>query len=77
MPFEVFTHRQYVEKEPRHISVIMAGLVMPLDYINSIYESYVTNTSKINKEEDIFAETMKQMDFEDDSAFEDDVEFDI
>ncbi len=77
MPFEVFTHRQYVEKEPRHISVIMAGLVMPLDYINSIYESYVANTSKINKEEDIFAETMKQMDFEDDSAFEDDVEFDI
>ena len=55
----------------------MAGLVMPLDYINSIYESYVANTSKINKEEDIFAETMKQMDFEDDSAFEDDVEFDI
>lgn len=76
LSYEVFTHRQYIKGGPRHISVIMAGLVMPMEAIKSVYEHYMSDSQSINKSKDSFFDSMKKIDLDDDSAFDTDSEFD-
>lgn len=71
LAFEVFTHRQYLEKAPRVISIIMAGLAMPMREVQTIYEQYKDATSTINKTKDSFFDEVDKMKFEDtDSIFD-------
>lgn len=76
LSYEVFTHRQYRQSEPRFIAVIMAGLAMPTEAIKSIYEQYMDETQAINKKGDDFFSSMKEMQLGDDSAFDVDSEYD-
>ena len=70
LAFEVFTHRQYLQKAPRVISVIMAGLAMPMKEVQTIYEQYKDATSTINKSKDSFFDSVDKMQFDDDSMFD-------
>ncbi|MDD3121887.1 MAG: hypothetical protein PHC62_00060 [Candidatus Izemoplasmatales bacterium] len=77
LAFEVFTHRQYNNKSPRIVGIIMAGLAMPMKEIQDIYEEYKEATSMINKQEDNFFNSIKTMEFDDsDSFFEGDDDID-
>lgn len=70
MAYEVFTHRQYKQSSARFISVIMAGLVMPSETIKSVYKQYKDQSQAINKTDDGFFKSVKEMEFEDDSIFD-------
>ena len=71
LSYEVFTHRQYITERPRMLAVIMAGLSMPMQEITSVYEQYKDATNSINKSKDSFFDAVKDMEFDDDSMFDD------
>lgn len=77
MAYEVFTHRQYISERPRMIAMILSGLAMPTEEINAIYEKYREATSTIDKTKDGFYDTVKNMEFEDDSVFDDALDLDF
>lgn len=70
LAFEVFTHRQYAQKSPRVISIIMAGLTMPMKEIQDIYDEYKEAAATINKTKDSFFDSIDNMEFDDDSVFD-------
>ena len=53
-PFEVCTHIQSVEELGNKISIIVAGLKMPLDEINDIYNNFKEGTDKVDTSKDDF-----------------------
>lgn len=63
LPYEIYTHVQY-DKNPEYIEIIAAGLKMPEDDVNRIYEKYQEETSKINKKKDSFFGNSKAMKFD-------------
>lgn len=67
--YEVFTHRQYKSDVSRYVAVIMAGLSMPSEEIAKIYSEYQNATQSINKEKDGFYDSIKNIEFDDDSIF--------
>jgi cell division GTPase FtsZ len=69
--YEIFEHIQHESDMPEFISIIVSGMKMPTDEIESIYKNYQKNASKINRTSDDFFSTIqeKDIDSDDDSRF--------
>ena len=52
-PFEYFTQVQW-DGEQEYIAYIVSGMKMPLDEIKDVYNRYIEQTNKINKNDDEF-----------------------
>ena len=59
-PYEFFTQQQWDGKK-EYIAYIVSGMKMPLEEIQNIYDRYLEQTSKINKDADSFFQTMQGM----------------
>lgn len=59
-PFEFFTQVQWDEKK-EYIAYIASGMRMPIDEMMQVYQRYVEQSEKINKNGDGFYETMNEM----------------
>lgn len=63
-PYEVFTHLQpdsAVEGKKSNISWIIAGAPMPIKEVEAIYNNYMENTNRVNKELDTFFDNVSAM----------------
>lgn len=68
-PYEFFLQHQWDGKQ-EYIAYIASGMKMPLEEIQAIYDRYIEQTSKINKDSDEFFATMQGMNtLEEDSKF--------
>lgn len=68
-PFEFFTQVQWDESK-EYIAFIASGMKMPLDEIQAIYDRYIDQTNKINKNGDeFFSEVEKLSSLDEDSKF--------
>lgn len=76
LAYEVFTHRQYKPSTDRFIYVIMAGLTMPTETIKRVYDQYIDQSQSINKRDDDFFKSVKEMDLANDSDFDVDSDWD-
>ena len=61
--FEKFEHIQDEKDMPQFISFISAGLKMPVQEVEDIYNRYVNMGSKVNKDKDDFFAAMKKKNF--------------
>ncbi len=69
-PYELFTHIQYDSKQPQYIAFISSGMKMPVDEVKAIYDRYLEETSKVDKANDEFFNTVKGLNIkEEDSMF--------
>lgn len=70
-PYEVFRHQQYDPNQPQYIAFISSGMKKPIDEVKAIYQRYLEETDKVNKENDNFFEEAKNMTIkEEDSMFD-------
>ena len=53
-PYEMFTHIQHIEEMGNTISIIAAGLKMPTDEIQELYDTYVKRMNSVDKSKDSF-----------------------
>ena len=67
MPYEIFTHVQYDEKQEQSICIIAGGLNMPLDEVKEIYNKYQSEIEKMNTKKDNFFEALSGLKTEDTS----------
>ena len=69
-PFEVFTHIQS-EKETEFISIIASGLNLPIEEVETVYNKYIEETSKVEKKRDaFFSKAMQFKKADDDDIFD-------
>lgn len=66
-PFEVFTHIQW-DKNREYIAIVISGMNMPIEEIESIYDRYKEMSDKVNKKHDSFFDKMNQMDLDDSNS---------
>ena len=66
--FEIFTHIQHEEKDPEFIAFISAGLHIPTEEIQEIYEKYQRRVAQVEVSKDEFFE--KNFDFKDGDMFD-------
>ena len=59
--FEYFTHIQYDKNFPKFIAFISSGMKMPIGEIEEVYEKYKKESNSINKDEDDFFETAREL----------------
>lgn len=59
-PFEFYTQVQW-DGESEYIAYIASGMKMPLDEIKEVYDRYIEETKKINKNDDEFFAEMDSM----------------
>ena len=71
IPYECFKHIQYDGKK-EYVAFIVAGMKLPIDELQKIYDQYIEQTKLINKDNDEFFDTMKNM-----SLLEEDKKFDM
>ena len=64
IPYEMYTHIQYADKDA-YMRWIVAGMNLPVDAVNEIYENYMTTSANISKKKDGFFSTVRS--FEGDS----------
>lgn len=68
-PYEFFLQRQWDEKQ-EYVAFIASGMKMPLEEIQAIYDRYIEQTNKINKDSDEFFSSMQKMNtLEEDNKF--------
>ncbi|MBR6289435.1 MAG: hypothetical protein IKR19_08870 [Acholeplasmatales bacterium] len=68
-PYEFFTQQQWDGKK-EYIAYIVSGMKMPIDEIQEVYDRYLEQTAKINKNDDEFFTNVKGMaTLEEDSKF--------
>lgn len=53
-PFETFTHIQDIDGINNHIAIIAAGMKMPIDEIEEIYQDYLDRFDAVDKSKDEF-----------------------
>ena len=70
-PYEFFLQQQYDGKE-EYIAFIASGLKMPIEEIQAVYDRYIEQTKKVNKNDDIFFSHVKTLNQE-----EEDRKFDM
>lgn len=64
IPYEIFTHLQpesAVEGKKSNISWIIAGAPMPIKEVEAIYNNYMENTSRVNKDFDTFFDDVSSL----------------
>lgn len=66
-PFEFFTQVQWDEKQ-EYIAYIASGMRMPIDEVCAVYNRYIEQTERINKNGDGFYATMEQFTILDEDA---------
>lgn len=59
-PFELYTQIQWDEKD-EYIAYIVSGMKMPIDEVTNIYNRYVEQSSKINRNGDSFFTEMESL----------------
>lgn len=59
LPYEYFTHVQYTDGA-ESVAFIAAGMDMPIDEVESVYNKYKEQTEKVKKSKDNFFETVNQ-----------------
>lgn len=70
-PYEVFQHVQYDSKQPQYIAFISSGMKLPIDEVKAIYDRYIEETAKVDKEDDVFFKEVKGLAIkEEDSMFD-------
>lgn len=68
-PYEFFTQQQWDGKK-EYIAYIVSGMKMPIDEIQEVYDRYLEQTARINKNADEFFNNVKAMaTLEEDSKF--------
>lgn len=60
-PYETFTHKQY-DGGQEYISIIVGGMMMPLDEVQAVYERYKEEAQKVNRSEDSFFDKIETFD---------------
>lgn len=69
-PYEVFKHIQYDGKK-EYIAFIISGMKLPLGAVTKVYDNYVANSKLIDKNNDKFFDSIKNMDLlEEDKRFD-------
>lgn len=69
-PFELYTHVQS-EDSPEFISIIGSGIKLPIDEIKSIYDTYMKETEKVDKNNDSFFKNANELNkMSEDSMFD-------
>lgn len=53
-PYEAFLHKQYDANMPEFIAFISSGQALPLDEVKAVYERYMEESKKVNKNRDAF-----------------------
>lgn len=64
MPYECFTHIQYDGKK-EYIAFIISGMKLPIEELKVIYDKYLDQSGKVNKDSDNFFTEMKSMNLND------------
>ena len=62
-PYECFLQKQWDEKK-EYIAFIVSGMQMPIEELSKIYDTYLEQTKKVNKQADSFFERMQSMEIE-------------
>ena len=61
-PFEFFTHIQTCPKDSiETVSIIASGIKMPIDEVESVYNTYLERTAKVDKSKDSFFESLSTL----------------
>lgn len=60
MPYECFTHIQY-DGGKEYIAFIVAGMKLPIDELKAVYNNYLDQSAKVNKDSDEFFSQMKEL----------------
>jgi len=66
-PYEMFLHIQHEADMPEFIAIIVAGVKMPVDEVQKIYNEYKSRMSKVDRNADNFFAAAKKLELEDDS----------
>lgn len=69
MPFEMFTHAQE-SKTDNTLTWIAAGLPMPIDEVQEIFDKYSKNVAAVNTKKDTFFDNLSAMDSKEDESFD-------
>ena len=70
-PYECYLQKQWDDEYPAYIAFIVSGMQMPLDAIESIYETYKNEVESVNKATDNFYDSVSKLAIdEDDSKFD-------
>jgi cell division GTPase FtsZ len=60
MPFECFKHIQY-DGQKEYVAFIVSGMKLPIDELQATYDRYIEASSKVNKDNDNFFDSIKAM----------------
>lgn len=61
VPYELFTHIQDAAGSAEYVTVIAAGMDLPLEEVKEIFEEYKRTTSAIKKDQDSFFDELNSM----------------
>ena len=60
-PYEVFTHVQNEEELPQFITIVAAGMKLPKEEVEEIFNRYKKQSDSVNKESDSFFNDVKNL----------------
>lgn len=60
IPYELFTHVQYTDSS-EWVEYIAAGMDMPFEEVQDVYNSYLTKTDKVSKTRDTFFDNVNNL----------------
>lgn len=64
IPYERYEHIQDEDSMPEFISFISAGLKMPIEEVETVYNNYKQSASQVNKSRDNFFSTIKDIEID-------------
>lgn len=60
IPYESFLHIQHEDDLPSFVDIVIAGMKLPIEEVQSVYKKYQTMTKQVNVEKDSFFSVLSE-----------------